>query len=414
MSQGHIKSLSDSHLGAKDRPGVLRFRAPRSVLFLCGGLAVLGTGALFAGLYDSQERAWPNLLLVSYYLLTLGLAGILFAALQYVTGAGWSVALRRVPEAMAAVMPVAALGLAVVFLARPSLYPWTVAAGADNATPLRQAWMNWPFFLARSAAYVACWLLLGFALVRASRLQDEDGNLVYTRRNVRLSAAFLVVFAVTFWLASNDWIMSLEPEWSSTIFAVYQFAGLFLSGLAGVILLAAWLWWLGPFRQVLTREHLHDLGKLLFGFSTFWMYLWFCQYMLIWYVNNPEETSYFTRRLDGAWRPLFFANLVLNWGIPFLVLLPRATKRRIVILAAVCLVVLAGRWLDLYLAILPYAGEPALLSAGWEISLLVGALGLFGLVFFVSLGRAAVIPVGDPFLRESLPASGERLEPTGA
>src|SRR5262249_18007936 len=163
---------------------------------------------------------------------------------------------------------------------------------------------------------------------------------------------FLVVFAVTFWLASSDWLQSLEPEWVSTIFAVYQFAGLFLAGLAVIILLAACLRWLGPFRHVFTGDHVHDLGQLLFGFSTF------CQYLLIWYVTNPEEAVHFTRRLDGAWRPLFFLNIVLNWVVPFLVLLPRATKRRASVLAAVALVVLAGRWLDLYLAILPSAGEP--------------------------------------------------------
>jgi hypothetical protein len=395
--------------------GELFFRPPRSVTALCGGLAVLGGGALVAGFLQVPERVWPNLLLVSYYLLGLGLGALVFVALQYVTGAGWSVALRRVPEAMAGILPVAALALGVVLLASPGLYPWAGSAAETEASgpPLRQVWFNRPFFLARAAVYLAGWILLGLALVRTSRRQDQDGDPADTRKNVRLSAAFLVIFAVTFWLASSDWIMSLEPEWSSTIFAVYQFAGVFLGGLAAIIVLAAWLRRLGPFRHVFTRQHAHDLGKLLFGFSSFWMYLWFCQYMLIWYVNNPEETAYFSRRLHGAWRPLFILNIVLNWGIPFLVLLPRWTKERFGILAAVSLVVLAGRWLDLYLGILPYAGEPAPVTEAWEVCLMLGAAGLFGLVFFVALRKATLVPVGDPFLAESLPAAEARPELPG-
>jgi hypothetical protein len=396
--------------------GELVFRPPRRVIHLCWVLAVLGSGVLLFGLFQAPERVWPNVLLVSYYLMSLGLGGLVFVALLYVTGAGWAVALRRVPEAMAAIIPVAALGLGLVFLARPSLYPWagSPAQEAAASTPLRHAWLNLPFFLARSAVYVAGWVILGLVLVRTSRRQDEDRLLAHTHRNVGVSAAFLVVFAVTFWLASNDWLMSLEPEWSSTIFPVYQFAGLFLSGLAGVILLAAWLRWLGPFRDVFSRQHMHDLGKLLFAFSTFWMYVWFCQYLLIWYVNNPEETTWFARRLHGAWRPLFFLNVVLNWGVPFVVLLPRATKQRVGVLAAVSVVVLAGRWLDLYLGILPPSFEPALACAAWEAALLLGAAGLFALVFFAALGKAALIPVGDPFLPESLAALCQRPEAPGA
>jgi hypothetical protein len=396
------------------KQGELRFRPPWGVIGLCGGLALLGGAALVAGLLRDPERAWLNVLLVSYYLLSLGLGGLVFVAIQYVTGAGWSVALRRVPEAMAAVLPVAAVGLAAVFLARPSLYPWVVAAAgeAGTAPPLRQGWFKLPFFLARAAFYLACWLALGFALVHTSRRQDRDGDPARTRTNVRLSAAFLVVFALTFWLASQDWLMSLDAEWSSTIFAVYQFAGLLLGGLAAIILLAVCLRWLGPFRNVLTAAHLHDLGKLLLGFSTFWMYLWFFQYMLIWYVNDPEEAAWFTRRLHGDWAPLFVLNTVLGWGIPFVVLLPRATKQRAGVLAAVSLVVLVGRWLDLYLQILPRAGGPPLAGAASELGLLAGAAGLFGLVFFVALGRVALVPVGDPYLVESLPALRPHPEPS--
>jgi hypothetical protein len=397
------------------KQGVLSFRPPWSALVVCGVLTVLGGAALAAGLLRAPERAWLNVLLVSYYLLSLGLGGLVFVAIQYVTGAGWSVALRRVPEAMAAIIPVAALGLGAVFLARPSLYPWAgpPPEGAGVSSPLRQAWFNQPFFLARAAFYLACWFVLGLALVRVSRCQDRDGDPARTRTNVRVSAAFLVVFAVTFWLASQDWLMSLDAEWSSTIFTVYQFAGLFLGALAGLIVLAACLRWLGPFRNVLTAAHLHDLGKLLFGFSTFWMYLWFCQYMLIWYVNNPEEAVWFARRLHGGWTPFFLLNIVLNWGVPFLVLLPRAAKRRLGVLVGVSLVVLAGRWLDLYLEILPRTGDEPLAGAAWELGLLAGAAGLFALVFFAALRRAALIPVGDPFLLESLPALRPNPEPSG-
>jgi hypothetical protein len=384
-------------------PGNYSFRPPRSVVALCAGLAVLGGGALAAGLLQDPDRAWLNLLLVSFYLLSLGLGALVFVAIQYVTGAGWSVALRRVPEAMAAVLPVAALGIGIVLLARPALF----ASATEGATvpPLRHLWYKWPFLLARAAFYLACWLALGFALVSTSRRQDRDGDPVHSRTNVRLSAAFLVVFAVTFWLASQDWLMSLDGDWSSTGFAVYQFGGLFLGGLACLAFLAAGLRLIGPFRHVFVGDAVLDLGRLLFGFSSFWAYLWFCQYMLTWYVNNPEEAVWYTRRLHGGWAPLFLLNVVLNWVVPFVVLMPRAAKRRPGVLAAVALVVLVGRWLDLYLQVVPPSGGAPLAGAPWEIGLAAGAAGLFGLVFLVTLGRAPVVPVGDPLLAESLPAA---------
>jgi hypothetical protein len=382
------------------------------VLGACGGLVVVGGAALVYGLAQAPERAWLGLFVASYYLLTLGLGALVFVALQYVTGAGWSVAFRRVPEAVAAVIPIAGLGVAAVLLDRPSLYPWAGAAvaEAEPTTPLRQAWFQYTFFLTRAAAYLSAWCVLWFALVQTSRRQDRDGAMFHTRNSIRLSGAFLVVFAVTFWLATYDWLLPLDTGWWSTAFGVYQFAGLFLGGLAAIIVLAAWLRRLGPFQNVLSEDHVHDLGKLLFGFSTFWMYLWFCQYLLIWYVNNPEETSYFTRRLNGEWRVLFYLNLVLNWGVPFLVLLPRWTKQRLGVLAAVALVVLAGRWLDAYLGVFPAAGQPPGVGVAWEIGLAAGAMGLVGLVFFGALGRSALVPVADPLLSESLPTHAPGIE----
>jgi hypothetical protein len=391
-----------------------RFHPPLMAIILCC-LAVVAGAALSSGLYQDPDRAGRDLLIVGYYLLTLGLGAMVFVALEYVTGAGWGIAIRRVPEAMAAIIPIGSLAIGLFLLGWPSIYPWAQAsAEAGTArTPFTETWFRYPFFLARSFIYLASWLLFAYALVRTSRRQDTDGALAHTRANVRISAAFLAVFAITFWLAGHDWLMSLEPERSSTIFAVYQFAGLLESALAAIILLTALMRWFGPFRGVVTAEHAHDFGKLLFGLSTFWMYLWFCQYMLSWYVNNPEEVSYFTRRLEGGWGPFFIWNIVLNWAIPFVILLSKATKRRLGVLAIVSLVVLAGRGLDLYLEIFPAASaQPAFGLA--EAGLLLGAAGLFSLVFILAFRKAAVIPIRDPFLSESLPASFKEFEPLTA
>lgn len=395
-----------------------RYRAPRGIWRLASVLVAVGGLTLIGGLMAAPRQTWGNVLLVSYYLIGLGLGGLVLIALQNVTGAGWGTALRRLPEALAALMPLAAVGVAAVLVAYPALYPWAnPASGGHDAThaAFRRLWLDRPFVLLRALSYLLVWVLFARAMVRASVRQDDDGAIGHTYASRRLSAAFLVVFGATCWLSSVDWIMSLEPAWSSTIFGVYQFTGQFLSGLAAVSALAIWLRRQGALRGIVTRDHLHDLGKLLFSFSSFWMYIWFSQYMLIWYVNNPEETVYFVRRLDGGWRGLFYLNVLLNWVIPFLVLLPRATKRSPRVLLAMALVVLAGRWLDLYLMILPPLIERPLQGFGiLEGGLAAGALGVFLLVVLRALGARSLVPFNDPFLVESLPISGSEGSPRAA
>ena len=372
------------------------FRVPEPLTRLLRSLAAAGLFIILAGAAIAPERIWPSLLLAAYFLVSTALAGAFFVALQYVTGAGWSVALRRVPETLMMMLPAAGAALLLVLLVRPSLYPW---AGLEGFKAL---WLNRPFFLARAAVYLALWAGLALAMVRASRHQDSDGAVEHTLRNQKLSAAFIVVFALTFWLAAFDWIMSREPHWSSTIFGVYNFAGMFLGGLAAIIVLTVWLERLGPLRGVLNENHLHDLGRLLFAFSTFWAYIWFSQYMLIWYANFPEETVYYTRRLQGAWQPLFLLNFFLNWVIPFFILLMRTSKRSATTLVRVAIIVLAGRWLDLYLMVVPpqAAGRPPF--GVWEIGPAVAAVALGLLAFFHYLRQAPAVPLRDPLLADSL------------
>jgi hypothetical protein len=211
-----------------------------------------------------------------------------------------------------------------------------------------------------------------------------------------------VAFGVTFTLASFDWVMSLEPTWYSTIFGVYNFAGLFQAGLAAVVVLALWLERHGPLAGILKDEHLHDLGKLLFGFSVFWMYIWFSQYMLIWYTDIPIETAYFVRRTSAAWTPLFLANIVLNWALPFFVLLGREAKRRRTTLRRIAVVILIGHWVDLSLMIFPAAVGDGPHLGIWEIGLGIGAGAGFALMVAWCLNGVAPVPRGDPQLIESL------------
>jgi hypothetical protein len=369
-------------------------------------LTAIGAIAAVAGAAIDPLRMWANWLLVSYYALTLALGGLCFVAIHYASGATWAVAIRRVPEALAAVVPLAAVGTAVVLIVKPELYPWSMGdfgPAPDAALTFKRAWLDRPFFLARAGTYAALWTFFTWAILRHSRLQDRgenDGRRTVSNR--RLSGAFLAVFAVTFSLASFDWIMSLEPGWYSTIFAVYQFAGLFLSALAAVVLLALWLERMGPLAGVLHENHLHDFGKLVFAFSTFWAYIWFSQYMLIWYANIPEETTYFVMRMHGGWFAVFVLNVALNWIVPFAVLIRRDMKRDRRVLATIATVVLVGRWVDLYLMILPPIVGDRALPGPWEAGVFAAGAGLFGLAFMRALRARSIVPIGDPGLSASL------------
>jgi hypothetical protein len=380
------------------------FELPASTRTAFMALAAIGVITAAAGLALQPTRMWASWLMMAYYCLGLGLAGLCFVAIHYTTGSTWSVAIRRVPEALAGTLPLSIAMLAILFIVHPQLYGWTAGGLGDGEGPLafKHFWLSRPFFLVRAAVYSGIWIIFAFAIRQRSRRQDSDGDPRWTHENFRLSAAFLILFGITVTLASIDWVMSIEYHWFSTIFGVYNFAGLFFSGLAAMILLALWLERAGPLKGVLNESHLHDLGKLFFAFSVFWAYIWFSQYMLVWYTDIPEETSYFVRRTHGAWHTLFLINLFLNFVIPFLVLLRRDTKQQRQTIAVVAGIVLLGRWLDIYLMIFPgIVGESPTFGL-WELGLTLGGIGAFGLVLAAVLKGAPAVPVSDPELVESL------------
>lgn len=306
---------------------------------------------------------------------TLG-AGIVIAACV-LTGARWWLPLRGPLSAMVRLCPAPLLMLAAVLvLGREQLYPWAreAAVAADPLLQEKTAWLSEPFFLLRGFVVLLAWWALSrwlaAALDRWGSRPDEDAR----RGLVRASVAFVLLLGPTLSIAAWDWAMSLEPVWFSTMYSVYLFSGFFLAGLAALAALVTARASL-PGVEPVDIGVRHDLGKLVFAFSSFWAYIWYCQYMLIWYANLPEEVTYFVLRLTPRWSTAFWLVLVLSFVVPFLVLMPARAKKHPATLFQVCLVVLAGRCLDLYVMVAPPVGTgrvAIVMTAGLTLVLVSG------------------------------------------
>ncbi len=372
----------------------------RKILFVMLGIGVIGFAA---GLYTNDARLWPSFLLNAFSFLTLSLGAAVCVSINHVANAGWATAIRRVPEAMMSYLPLGALGMLALFFGRDALYEGTHVTFEYNGKPMvfKNAYLSTPFFFSRMAVFLGLWVLLAWLIKRESRRQDLDGSVEHTARSKRYAAIFLAVFALTFTFASFDWLMSIEPLFYSTIYAFYVISGLLLSGFASIAVVVILLRRRGFLPEV-NENHLHNLGKLVFGFSTFWAYIWLCQYILIYYANLPEETIYFLRRMQTpGWKALFFLNIFLNWLIPFALLLGRGAKRSEGWLLLACGIVLVGHWVDLYVMIFPAFEHPAMVGLV-DVAIGIGFASLFLQSFANGLGKSALVPQNDPYLGESL------------
>lgn len=391
------------------------FTTPGNLRALALGLLVVG-GALFAwGLSSEAWRGWASGLVAAYYFLSIALGASVVVAIMHVTKAGWGVVIRRVPEAIMGYLPVALVTmLAVTGLGMQSLYEWSHPdiVAEDHLLQHKAVLLNPTGFLTRLVIIIGMWSLMTFFIRKRSITQDTDGDVKHTERNLLFSVLYIIFMGLSLTLGALDWLMSLEPHWFSTMFGVYQFAGAHAAGVAMIILFTIALM-KGGFLPHATTEHLHDLGKFLFGLSTFWAYIWIGQFLLIWYANIPEETGYFIIRQDGGWLALWLVNLIVNWTIPFFVLLPRPNKRNPKILVAMAILVLCGHWLDVYLQVMPaashFANEMKTLTSGHgpyfgaaEIGATAALAGLFLLTVMTFLGKASLLPSKDPYLTESL------------
>lgn len=364
-------------------------------------LIVLGGIAATYGLYAAPGRTWPNLLLDGFYFASLAVSAVVFLATQRLTGARWSASLRRIPEAFMMTLPVAVVLMLALFFGRETLYPWirpgaftSAPATAGKAQYLQPSWV-----FGRTIVILLAWVAFAWLMRKASLDQDRNAgsSLIFHGRLARYSACFAVVFAGTFSISVFDWIISLEPQWFTTMFAVYVFAGTFVQGIAAVTIAAVILKERGIIGDAVTVSQLHDLGKMLFAFSTFWAYIWVCQYLLIWYGNIPEEVTYYVKRTNGPWLILFALNFLVNWLIPFVSLLSASAKRNPSTLKTIGVLLLIGRWLDLYILIMPSSSNTPKIGV-LELLIALGYAALLYLAFLLNLAKAPSVPVNDPIL----------------
>jgi hypothetical protein len=378
------------------------------VAWIAGGAGVAGllaSVALAALGGDGWQRFFFSYLLSFSYLLTLALGALFFVILHHLTRAGWSVVVRRWAEAVAAVLPYLALAVVPIFVfGMPHLYHWArpEVVAADPLLRGKQPYLNLPFFAIRLVVYFGLWSLLSRFYFGRSLRQDATGDVQLTVQMERRSALAMVGFALTLTFASFDLLMSLDAHWFSTIFGVYVFAGSVVSFFALLTVLVFAAQRAGLVRHVVTVEHYHDLGKLLFAFTVFWAYIAFSQYMLIWYANLPEETEWLLRRQTHGWGWVGLLLLFGHFVVPFVMLLSRAPKRRPALVALAAAWMLLMHWVDLYWVVVPEASPANAVPHLLDLTVLVGLGGVAIATVALLLRDRSLIPERDPRLAESM------------
>ncbi|HIG58789.1 MAG TPA: quinol:cytochrome C oxidoreductase [Flavobacteriales bacterium] len=395
----------------------------------------LGLVALVGGYLtdhsDHHQRWWANILVNGFFYFSLSLAALFFYALQYITESAWSVVIKRFFEAMMGFLPYGAAVIVIVLLAGQfhihHLYHWmdttlyhefmTVEGGVstyfdkevagavknpnyDSIIAAKGAYFSTWFFWLRTFIYLFTFLLFAKLFRKWSLQEDEIGGTEIHFKVFRRSALFMVFFAYFSSTLSWDWLMSLDPHWFSTLYGWYLFSGMWVGMIIFSHVTILWLKTKGYFEEI-TDSHMHDLGKWMFAISMLWSYLFFSQFMLIWYSNIPEEVTYYVSRIFTDYKVPFVTMFLINFVVPFLVLISRDTKRNPAFLLPVAVLIFIGHFTDVYLLVIPGTMFNHNVFGLFEIGLFLGFLGLFINRTLTTLSKAPLIAKNHPMLQES-------------
>ncbi|MFL5815960.1 MAG: hypothetical protein ACJ763_20495 [Bdellovibrionia bacterium] len=395
-------SHSNDHAHEIRNPGPWKVPGVLTPVFLV--MAVIGIVVFAIGVSANPIRAWSAFAVNHFFFLSLGLGGIFFAAVQWLTGAMWSAPVRRLSESFTAYLPIAVLTFIVLLFGLHHLYQWTDLnhVASDPVLQVRAGYFSFKFFTIRNLLGLLVLIFLTWKMVGNSIAQDKDGSYSWTLKNKSLAPGFLILFGVLFTMMSFDQMMSMDTHFFSTMFGVYLFAGLFYATLAMTCLLALHFRGNGQLEGIVNDNHIHDIGKFMFGMTVFWAYIGFSQFMLIWYANLTEETGFFITRMHGSW---LYVSAFLAFGkfmLPFFLLLPRDAKRDPKLLSFTALFMLAAHWIDLFWVVQPNFFKEGPVFGLTEIGVTIGFIGLFGFMVTRFLGRFNLVAIGDPRLPEAV------------
>lgn len=361
-------------------------------------------------LHQLQNKPWSALYVACIFIMLISLGALAFYALQQVAQAGWSPVLFRVMQGITAYLPVGSVifFILLVFagLHFNHMFPWLEkgvttpgSANYDHMIAAKSGYLNFPFWLGRAAIFLIFWNLYRYYSRKNCLAQDEASDDSYYKKNFKMSAAFLVFFMVSESIMSWDWIMSVDPHWFSTLFGWYVLMSFLVSAVTTIAMVTLYLKSKGYLEYVNT-SHIHDLAKFMFGFSVFWTYLWFSQFMLIWYANIPEEITYFITRIENYNLP-FFGMVVMNFVFPILILINTDFKRLTWIVVMAGTIILLGHYVDFFNMIMPATVGDRWFIGIPEISSLFFFVGLFIFVVFTALTKSPLLAKRNPFIEES-------------
>ncbi|GAA5522258.1 hypothetical protein LQ318_10930 [Aliifodinibius salicampi] len=368
------------------------------------GVGVVGLLASGIGYYLDHGQFFFSYLVNFTFFSSFALASLFFVMVQHLTRSHWSVAIRRIPEAISSNFWIWGLFIIPIFFGMHTLFHWTHADAIAHDPVLegKVPYLNTPFFIVRQFIYFGLWSYLGYSLYSNSVEMDETGDWGLQTLMRKVSGPGLFFFAITLGFASFDWLMVLDPHWYSTIFGVYYFAMSFQGLFAALILIIFFLWSKNLLTSTIKKGHIYDLGVQLFGFTVFYAYIAFSQFLLIYYANIPEETLWFLERLSGGYEYLAYFYLFGRFVIPFIVLLPKRAKSNSKVVGSISVLILVSHFVELYWIVMPVLDHHGFHFNWMSITSFFGLGGIFLGLFFRKFKQSKMVPVKDPQLESSL------------
>ncbi|MEI9975423.1 MAG: hypothetical protein WDO73_27160 [Ignavibacteriota bacterium] len=390
----------DFNVSTELREDLKRWRS-RSLAAGIAGVILFAVGFVID---PTKTQSYLSYLWAYLYIVGLSVGSLAWLMLQYITGGNWGIVIRRPCEAAARTLPLVGILFVPIIVGMHNLYPWSVPSIVATSPDLqqKQLFLNVPFFLGRCVVYLGGWTLIGALFSRWSRQEDVEGHDVVHGKFSSLAPPGLIFWALSVTFMAIDWVLSMNPQWFSTMFGLLFMASQGLTAMAFLITLMIFLYKRKPMSEVLTARHLHDLGKFLLALVMVWAYFSFSQFLIIWAGNLPEEIPWYLVRINNGWGYVALALVFGHFALPFALLLSRDIKRNFNLLWRIAIFILLMRLVDLYWIVVPDHHKQSFSISLTDFAAPLALIGIWLWYFFTQLEKRPLMPINNPHLEEAL------------